>query len=142
MLSIADICCAAAPFGLFFGRIANFVNDELWGRVTDVPWAMVFPSGGPLARHPSQLYEAALEGLLLFLVIRFFTHGRKVLPLPGYASGVFFAGYALARITAENFRMYDPTHAFSTGWVTPGIVYSIPMIAIGAYVIWRARERA
>ena len=84
---------AAAPFGLFFGRIANFVNDELWGRVTDVPWAMVFPSGGPLARHPSQLYEAALEGLLLFLVIRFFTHGRKVLPLPGYASGVFFAGY-------------------------------------------------
>jgi len=118
------------------------VNDELWGRVTDVPWAMVFPSGGPEARHPSQLYEAALEGLLLFLVIRFFTHGRKVLPLPGYASGVFFAGYALARITAENFRMYDPTHAFSTGWVTPGIVYSIPMIAIGAYVIWRARNRA
>jgi phosphatidylglycerol:prolipoprotein diacylglycerol transferase len=142
MLSIADVCCAAAPFGLFFGRLANFVNGELWGRVSDVPWAMVFPDGGPLARHPSQLYEAGLEGLALFLVIRYFTHIRKVLPMPGYASGIFFAGYALARITAENFRMYDPEHAFSTGWLTPGIVYSIPMIAIGAYVIWRARKNA
>ncbi len=142
LLSIADVCSAAAPFGLFFGRLANFVNDELWGRVTDVPWAMVFPSGGPQARHPSQLYEAALEGLALFLVIRLFTHVRKVLPLPGTALGIFFAGYALARITAENFRMYDPEHLFSTGWLTPGIVYSLPMIAIGAYLIWRARNRA
>lgn len=142
MLSIADVACASAPIGLFFGRLANFANGELWGRHSDVPWAMVFPEGGPGARHPSQLYEAGLEGLALFLVIRYFTHVRKVLPLPGYASGIFFAGYALARITAENFREPDFEHAFSAGWLTPGIVYSLPMIAIGAYVIWRARRRA
>ena len=142
MMSLADVCCAAAPFGLFFGRLANFVNGELWGRASDVPWAMVFPGAGPDSRHPSQLYEAALEGLALFLIIRYFTHVHKVLRLPGYASGIFFAGYALARITAENFRMYDPEHAFSTGILTPGIVYSVPMIAIGIYVIWRAKRRA
>lgn len=142
MLSIADVCCAAAPFGLFFGRLANFINGELWGRVSHAPWAMVFPDGGPEPRHPSQLYEAALEGLLLFLVIRYFTHRKKVLTMPGYASGIFFAGYALARITAENFRMPHPDHALNTGWLTAGIIYSLPMIAIGAYVIWRARKRA
>ena len=142
VLSVGDVVCAAVPFGLFFGRLANFVNAELWGRVSDVPWAMVFPGAGPLARHPSQLYEAALEGLVLFLVIRYFTHVKKVLPNPGIATGIFFAGYALARITAENFRMYDPEHIFSTGWLTPGIVYSLPMIAIGAFLIWRARNQA
>ena len=142
MLSIADVCCAAAPFGLFFGRIANFINGELWGRVSDVPWAMVFPGAGPDPRHPSQLYEAALEGLVLWLVLRYFTHVKKVLPMPGYVSGVFFAGYAIARITAENYRMFDPEHAFSFGLLTPGIVYSLPMIAIGAFVIWRAYRRA
>lgn len=142
MLSIADVACASAPIGLFFGRLANFVNGELWGRPSDVPWAMVFPDGGPVARHPSQLYEASLEGLALFLIIRYFTHVKKVLPMPGYASGIFFAGYALARIAGENFREPDYEHAFSAGWLTPGIVYSVPMIAIGAYVIWRARKRA
>ncbi|MCK5497255.1 MAG: prolipoprotein diacylglyceryl transferase [Hyphomicrobiaceae bacterium] len=142
-LSLGDLVGCAAPIGLFLGRLANFVNGELYGRAADVPWAMVFPfDPEQVPRHPSQLYEAALEGLALFLVIRYFTHVKKVLPLPGYASGIFFAGYALARITAENFRMYDPEHAFSTGILTPGIVYSIPMIAIGAYVIWRARKNA
>ncbi len=142
MLSIADVACASAPIGLFFGRLANFVNGELWGRPSDVPWAMVFPGGGPEARHPSQLYEAGLEGLALFLLIRYFTHVKKVLPMPGYASGLFFGGYALARIAAENFREPDFEHALSAGWLTPGIVYSLPMIAIGAYVIWRARKLA
>ncbi len=141
MLSIADVACAVAPIGLFFGRLANFVNGELFGRVTDVPWAMIFPDGGPQARHPSQLYEAALEGLALFLVLRYFTHVKKVLPMPGYVSGVFFAGYALARSSAEFFRLPDHEHFLSIGWLTPGIAYSIPMIAIGILVIWRARRR-
>lgn len=142
MLSIADVACAVAPIGLFFGRLANFVNGELFGRVTDVPWAMIFPDGGPEGRHPSQLYEATLEGLVLFLVLRYFTHVKKVLPMPGYTSGVFFAGYALARSSAEFFRLPDYEHALSIGWLTPGIAYSIPMIAIGIFVIWRARRRA
>jgi phosphatidylglycerol:prolipoprotein diacylglycerol transferase len=142
MLSIADVACASAPIGLFFGRLANFINGELWGRTSDVPWAMVFPTGGPEPRHPSQLYEAGLEGLTLFLAIRYFTHVKKVLPLPGYASGVFFAGYALARITGEFFRSPHPDHPLNLGWLTAGIAYSLPMIAIGAYVIWRARRRA
>lgn len=140
MLAIADVACAVAPIGLFFGRLANFVNAELFGRPSDVPWAMVFPGGGDVARHPSQLYEAGLEGLALFLVLRYFTHMRKVLPMHGYVSGVFFAGYALARSAAEFFRLPDPDHIFSIGILTPGIVYSIPMIAIGAFVIWRARR--
>ncbi len=142
MLNLADVCCAAAPFGLFFGRLANFVNGELWGNVSNAPWAMVFPGGGPLARHPSQLYEAAMEGLILFLVILFFTHVKKVLTLPGYASGLFFAGYALARITGEFFREPHPDHPLNIGWFTAGIAYSLPMIAIGAFVIWRARKNA
>lgn len=141
MLALADVACAVAPIGLFFGRLANFVNGELFGRVSDVPWAMVFPDGGAEPRHPSQLYEAGLEGLALFLVLRYFTHVRKVLPMPGYISGVFFAGYALTRISAENFRLPDPEHLFSVGILTPGIVYSVPMIAIGVYVIWRARSK-
>ena len=141
MLSIADVACAVAPIGLFCGRLANFINAELYGRVSDVPWAMVFPGGGPEPRHPSQLYEAALEGLVLFLVLRWFTHGLKVLPMPGYVSGVFFGGYAIARISAEYFRLPDPEHVLSVGILTPGIAYSIPMLAIGAYVIWRARRR-
>lgn len=142
MLSIADVCCASAPFGLFFGRLANFINGELWGNVSNVPWAMVFPDGGPDPRHPSQLYEAGLEGLVLFLVIRYFTHVKKVLNMPGYASGLFFAGYALARITGEFFREPHPDHFFNIGWFTAGIAYSLPMIAIGVYVIWRAYRRA
>lgn len=142
MLSIADVACASAPIGLFFGRLANFVNGELWGRETDVPWAMVFPEGGPEARHPSQLYEAGLEGVALFLLIRYFTHVKKVLPMPGYASGLFFGGYALARIISELFRVPHPDHPLNFGWLTAGIAYSLPMLAIGVYVIWRAKQRA
>ncbi|RME95924.1 MAG: prolipoprotein diacylglyceryl transferase [Alphaproteobacteria bacterium] len=141
MLSLADVACAVAPIGLFFGRLANFVNGELFGRVSDVPWAMIFPEGGPLPRHPSQLYEATLEGLLLFLALRYLTHGKKVLPFPGYVSGAFFAGYGIARSIAEFFRLPDPEHALTFGFLTPGIVYSLPMIAIGALILWRARSK-
>ncbi|MEC9367346.1 MAG: prolipoprotein diacylglyceryl transferase [Pseudomonadota bacterium] len=142
MFSVADVACAVAPIGLFAGRMANFINGELVGRISDVPWAMVFPEGGPEPRHPSQLYQGALEGIALFLLCRYFTHSRKALTMPGYVSGVFFAGYGVARIIGEQFREPDAQHAFTVGILTPGVVYSIPMIAIGAYVIWQARRRA
>ncbi len=142
-LTVMDLGSAAVPIGLFFGRIANFINGELVGRVTDVPWAMVFPGAGPAPRHPSQLYEASLEGIALFLVLRFLTHRAGALARPGFVTGAFLIGYALARSTGELFRQYDPTHIFSLNpWITPGIVYSIPMLALGLVLIWLARRPA
>lgn len=138
MLSIADLACASVPVGIMLGRIANFINGELYGRITDVPWAMVFPAGGPFPRHPSQLYEAFLEGLLLFAVGRYLTHRRHALMRPGLVTGVFFAGYGIARSIGEQFRLPDASHPLSTAYTTPGMVYSLPMIAIGIYLIWRA----
>lgn len=137
--SAMDLCAASVPLGLFFGRLANFINSELWGRPTDVAWGMVFPNGGSAPRHPSQLYEAALEGLLLFLVLRYLTHHRAALKSPGLVTGVFLTGYGLARSFCELFRQPDVQHAFTTGPFTPGIVYSIPMIALGLWLIARAR---
>ena len=141
-LSVLDVCAAATPIGLFFGRLANFINAELWGRPTDVPWAMVFPGAGPAARHPSQLYEAALEGLVLFLVLRWLTHSRLAFKRPGLVGGTFVAGYGLARSFCEFFREPDYGHALSIGPLTAGIAYSIPMIAVGAVFIWLALNRA
>lgn len=138
MFTIADLCCAAAPIGIFFGRLANFINQEVVGRVTDVSWAMVFPAVDSLPRHPSQLYEAVLEGVLVFILCRWVTHRAKLLDRPGVATGVFFVGYGVCRIIAENFRTFDPTHALAGTYFTPSMVYSVPMILVGAYVIWRA----
>jgi len=145
--SAMDVCAAANPIGLFFGRLANFINGELFGRVSDVPWAMVFPNAKyfypaiePAPRHPSQLYEALLEGIVLFLVLRFLTHHREALKTPGLATGVFLAGYALARIAAEVFREPHFGHALNIGPVTAGQLYSLPMLALGLYFIWRARS--
>jgi len=106
ILALADIVIEAIPIGLFFGRIANFINGELYGRETDVPWAMVFPGGGPLPRHPSQLYEAACEGLLLFLLL-FIAEHRGARRRPGLETGIFLAGYAVARMSGEFFRQPD-----------------------------------
>lgn len=145
--SAMDVCAAANPIGLFFGRLANFINGELFGRVSDVPWAMVFPNAKyfypaiePAPRHPSQLYEALLEGIVLFLVLRFLTHHRDALKTPGLATGVFLAGYALARIAAEVFREPHFGHALNIGPVTAGQLYSLPMLALGLYFIRRARS--
>ena len=128
-----DACAAAVPLGLFFGRIANFINGELWGRPTSLPWGMVFPNARaeypeiePTPRHPSQLYEAAFEGLLLFLLLRVLTHHRGGLQSPGLVTGMFLLGYGLARSFCELFRQFDPYHAFSVYGLTPGIVYSVP----------------
>ncbi len=140
-LSLFDVIAASATFGLFFGRIANFINAELYGRVSDVPWAVVFPGGGPAPRHPSQLYEAALEGFVLFLVLRLLTHRAGALRHPGLVGGTFVAGYGLARFTVEFARQPDAHIGFVSGFLTMGMILSLPMIAIGlAVVIW-ARQR-
>ena len=142
--SMFDIVAAVVPFGLFFGRIANFINGELWGRLSDMPWAVVFPTGGPFARHPSQLYEAALEGIALFLLLRLMTHGPKALKTPGLVCGTFVCGYALARIFVEFFREPDAQlgYLLGTDWLTMGMVLSLPMLLVGLWAILRARHAA
>ncbi|MAS05375.1 MAG: prolipoprotein diacylglyceryl transferase [Ahrensia sp.] len=137
---LADIISACAPIGLFFGRIANFINGELWGRETDVPWAMIFPGAGPLPRHPSQIYEAGLEGLVLFAVLRLLTYHSVSLALPGLTTGAFLTGYALTRMFAEFFRQPDVQLGFLfEGWLTMGMVLSAPMFLAGLFLLLRAR---
>lgn len=141
VLALLDVTAAATPIGLFFGRIANFVNGELYGRPADVPWAMVFPQGGPLPRHPSQLYEAALEGVLLFLVLRLLTHGSGSLRRPGLTGGAFVASYGLCRIFVEFFREPDPVSEQLAGFLTMGMALSIPMVLVGVVAIGLALWR-
>ncbi len=143
MWRIGDLVAAAAPIGLFFGRLANFINGELWGRPTNVPWAMVFPTGGPFPRHPSQLYEAGLEGLVLFTVLWLAVHRWRSLTRPGLTMGLFLMGYGLARITVEFFREPDAQIGYlAGGFVTMGMVLSLPMVLLGATFVWRASDRA
>jgi len=142
VLTLFDVVAAATPFGLFFGRIANFINGELWGRPADVPWAVVFPGAGPEPRHPSQLYEAALEGVVLFLVLRFVTHRLGRLSRPGFVAGAFVSGYGLARIVAEFFRMPDVQIGFLAGGLTMGMALSLPMVMAGLWLMARARAPA
>ena len=141
ILSLGDITTAVGPIGLFLGRIANFINGELWGRQADpdLPWAMIFPTGGPIPRHPSQLYEAGMEGILLFTVlavmIRF-----GALKRPGLILGTFITVYGLARITGEHFREPDPQLGFLWGGLTMGMILSVPMVIAGIIIMvgaWR-----
>lgn len=162
MLSAADLMAAVAPVGLFFGRLANFVNAELWGRPTTMPWGVAFPGEaaqycpdvvGICARHPSQLYEGALEGLLLFAVLGYAIWRRRALFTPGLVLGLFLAGYGLARFTVEFFRQPDAQfvsdgnplglalHIGGYG-LTMGQALSLPMIAAGVFFILLARKRA
>jgi phosphatidylglycerol:prolipoprotein diacylglycerol transferase len=139
--SLFDIVSAVVPIGLFFGRIANFINGELWGRLSSMPWAVVFPTGGPFARHPSQLYEAALEGLVLLTVLAVMIYRRHALKTPGLVCGVFVAGYGLARIFVEFFREPDAQIGYLLdGWLTMGMLLSLPMVFIGLWAIARARR--
>jgi phosphatidylglycerol:prolipoprotein diacylglycerol transferase len=135
-LSLGDVSCAVAPIGLFLGRIANFINGELWGRPTDVPWAMVFPFGGPVPRHPSQLYEAALEGIVLFIVLNVMVR-LGALKRPGVITAAFFIGYGLARSFCEFFREPDVQLGFlwSSGWLTMGMLLCVPLILIGLVLL-------
>ena len=137
VLRLLDVVAAVQPIGQFFGRVANFINGELWGRPTHVPWGIVFPGAGPEPRHPSQLYEALLEGLVLFLVLRWATHGAKLLNRRGVVAGMFAVGYGLARISLETVREPDAYLPHFPFGLTMGMMLSIPMAAVGAYLIWR-----
>ena len=143
LLTLFDLVGAAAPIGLFFGRIANFINGELWGRAADVPWAMVFPHGGILPRHPSQLYEAALEGIVLFAVIGHLVFRTDFLKRPGVIAGLFTAGYGIARFIVEYFREPDAQLGYLWGFITMGQILSLPMVAAGgALAVWAWRRSA
>lgn len=162
MLSLADLMAAVAPIGLLLGRLANFVNAELWGRPTNLPWGVAFPGEAAqtcagvqtiCARHPSQLYEAALEGLLLLLVLSYLIWRRGWLKTPGKIAGLFFAGYGTARLLVEFVRQPDAQfvsegnplglafHAAGYG-LTMGQILTIPMIAAGIWFIAKAKPAA
>jgi len=138
LLQLADLVACASPIGLFFGRIANFINGEHFGHVTTVPWAMVFPLGGDLPRHPSQLYEAGLEGLALLIILHIFWRRDAIRMRAGTLTGIFLIGYGLARIAMEFFRVPDGY----VGFLTIGQALSIPMILAGIGFIAYARKRA
>jgi phosphatidylglycerol:prolipoprotein diacylglycerol transferase len=134
LLTVGDLCCAVAPIGLFLVRIANFIKPELWGRPTDVPWAMIFPGAGPEPRHPSQLYEAGLEGLLIGLILAFAVR-RGAFRRPGLTVGLFTSLYGLARIFCEFFREPDPQLGFLFGGATMGMLLSTPLVVLGVGLI-------
>jgi phosphatidylglycerol---prolipoprotein diacylglyceryl transferase len=140
--SVMDLSCAASPFGLLLGRIANFINSEHWGRVTDASVGMVFPNGGDLPRHPSQLYESALEGAVMLIVVRVMTHKVLGLKNPGLVAGAWLIWYAIARIICEFFREPEPIHALNIEPFTAGQLYCLPMLAFGIYLIATARRGA
>ncbi len=154
LIRLGDIACAAAPIGIFLVRIANFINAELYGRPTDAPWGMRFPTYDWTTRqwgsveglqtvHPSQLYEAALEGALLFAVCAIAVWRFKALAKPGLVGGIFLVGYALCRTFVENFREPDNfTQGRMPEWFTMGMLLSIPMLIGGAWLIWRAQRGA
>jgi phosphatidylglycerol:prolipoprotein diacylglycerol transferase len=140
MLSMLDVAAIVTPIGLFLGRIANFINSELWGRITDVPWAFVFPNGGPQPRHASQLYEGALECIVLFAILLLMWR-RSALKYPGMIGGMFVGGYGVARIVSEFFREPDAHIGYLAGGLTMGMLLSIPMLAVGFGAIWIAKRR-
>jgi phosphatidylglycerol:prolipoprotein diacylglycerol transferase len=137
-LALGDIVATVTPIGLFFGRLANFINGELFGRESDVPWAMVFPAGGTEPRHPSQLYEAFSEGLVLLALMAIVARRVEIRTRPGRTGGIFLAGYALARLIGEVFREPDAHLGFIFGPVTMGQILSLPMLLVGLYLIWQS----
>jgi phosphatidylglycerol:prolipoprotein diacylglycerol transferase len=142
ILSLGDITTAVGPIGLFLGRLANFINGELWGRPADpsLPWAMIFPTGGDIPRHPSQLYEAGMEGILLFAVLAVMIR-LGALKRPGLILGSFILIYGLTRIIGEHFREPDPQLGFLWGGLTMGMLLSIPMLIVGVILIVFAVRR-
>lgn len=138
VLGLGDLIACAAPIGLFFGRVANFINGELFGRTTEMPWGVVFPHGGELPRHPSQLYEALLEGLILFTLLAILARSPRVYRSPGLLTGVFFAGYGAARFLVEFFREPDAHLGFILGPFSMGQTLSAPLVVIGVLLMLRA----
>ncbi|MCF6343707.1 MAG: prolipoprotein diacylglyceryl transferase [Devosiaceae bacterium] len=142
-LSGLDLLACVAPIGIFLGRMSNFINGELFGRETNLPWGVIFPHGGDMPRHPSQLYEAALEGIVLFLVIRYVTHIIYGLRKPGLVAGIFAIGYGLSRILVETVRLPDADKGYLFGgWLTYGMVLTLPMVFIGIALIIYANRKA
>ena len=139
---LLDLAAAGVPIGLGLGRLANFINGELYGRPSSAPWAMVFPNGGPEPRHPSQLYEALLEGLVLFAVIKIATDRYHALARPGLVAGIFALGYGLARFGIEFCREPDVQIGPVIGFLTAGMLLSLPLMAIGLWLIQRALKAA
>ena len=141
ILSLGDITTAVGPIGLFLGRIANFINSELWGRPADpdLPWAMIFPNGGPVPRHPSQLYEALLEGVVLFVVMFALSRQERLRARFGWLTGAFLVGYGIARTTGEFFREPDVFLGYLIGGVTMGQLLCIPMLAAGFWLMLRSK---
>jgi len=144
LLRVADYIACATPIGLFLGRIANFVNGELWGRPAPdwLPWAMIFPRAGMVPRHPSQIYQALMEGLILFVVMFLLSRRESLRARFGALTGIFLAGYAIARIIGEFFREPDAFLGFLAFGATMGQILSLPMLAIGLWLILRARKTA
>jgi phosphatidylglycerol:prolipoprotein diacylglycerol transferase len=136
-----DVLACVVPVGLFFGRLANFINGELYGRVTDVPWAVIFPRGGDVPRHPSQLYEATFEGLVLFLLMLWLSQKKPLRARPGFLSGVFLTCYGLFRFGLEFFRQPDAQIGFLLGGTTMGQWLCVPMFLFGVYLILRSERR-
>lgn len=133
--NVSDFVSPLVPQALFWGRLGNFINGELWGKPTDLPWGMVFRGGGEIARHPSQLYEALLEGLALFVVLWIYSSVKR---RPGQVSGVFAIGYGLARITVELVRVPDAHIGYlAYGWLTMGQLLCIPLILVGIWLVFR-----
>ena len=136
--TVADLAAAVTPIGLGFGRLGNFINGELYGRATDVDWCMVFPAGGPVCRHPSQLYEAGLEGLLLFTML--WVIGRRPTP-PGTIFWSFITGYGICRLVVELFREPDQHMGFVLGPITMGQLLSAPMVMLGIFMlVWGCQK--
>lgn len=136
-IDLTDFIAPAVPIGLFFGRIGNFINGELWGTQSTLPWAMAFPTGGAVFRHPTQLYEGLLEGLLLFLIL--WGLSRKT-SANGFISGVFCVGYSLTRSFCEIFRVPDPQYGYFLEYFTMGQILSLPMLFLGIYLLIRANK--
>lgn len=133
-LRLTDFIAPVVPLGLAAGRLGNFINGELWGRVSDMPWAMIFPTGGPLPRHPSELYEFLLEGVILFILLWCYSAKTRKL---GRVSGYFAVGYSVARIICEFFRTPDPQYGYlAFGWLTMGQVLSLPLLLIGLFLVF------
>jgi phosphatidylglycerol:prolipoprotein diacylglycerol transferase len=141
VLRVHDYVSCVVPIGLFLGRLANFVNGELWGRPTDVPWAVAFPDGGPIGRHPSQLYEAGLEGILLFAVLGLLFWRTDARYKPGLLTGVFVLGYGLSRFLVEFFRQPDAGLENLSWGLTMGQTLTLPMILAGLFLIATAKGR-
>lgn len=137
-LKVTDLVVLYVPIGIFLGRLANFANDELWGRVTDVAWAVRFPNGGYLPRHPSQIYESLTEGVLMFVILNVLWQFKWVRERTGLVSGAFAFLYALFRMSMEPFREPDAQLGFFFGGVTMGQMLSLPFLIVGALVMWRA----